>query len=141
MRAGAGWWIIKGIKGEFYPCEPEVFAGSYYPEGTPDPADLLYDAWVVIANAAFSPPVELDWPTAAAEGNEWAAAAIAWRDRWHAFTDVDPGAPRGCDSEESRLDRIAEAAAEQRYAEALASGLSDAEARAVGWPDDVSTAG
>jgi hypothetical protein len=24
-----GHWIIKGIKGEFYPCESEVFAATY----------------------------------------------------------------------------------------------------------------
>lgn len=22
-------WVIKGIKGEFYPCKPEIFGGSY----------------------------------------------------------------------------------------------------------------
>ena len=22
-------WIIKGIKGEFYPCKPDIFAASY----------------------------------------------------------------------------------------------------------------
>lgn len=29
MRATTGDYIIKGIKGEFYPCKPDVFAGSY----------------------------------------------------------------------------------------------------------------
>ena len=24
-----GDWIIKGIKGEFYPCKPDIFHGSY----------------------------------------------------------------------------------------------------------------
>ncbi len=24
-----GWWIIKGVKGEFYPCDPEVFEQTY----------------------------------------------------------------------------------------------------------------
>lgn len=24
-----GDWIIKGLKGEFYPCDPQVFADSY----------------------------------------------------------------------------------------------------------------
>lgn len=27
--ATAGDFIIKGIKGEFYPCKPDVFEGSY----------------------------------------------------------------------------------------------------------------
>lgn len=27
-----GDWIIKGVKGEFYPCKPDVFAVTYDPE-------------------------------------------------------------------------------------------------------------
>jgi hypothetical protein len=29
MRAGTGWWVIRGLKGEFYPCEPEIFEATY----------------------------------------------------------------------------------------------------------------
>ena len=29
MTAGAGDWIIKGVKGEFYPCKPDIFAATY----------------------------------------------------------------------------------------------------------------
>ena len=29
MFAGKGDWIIKGIKGEFYPCKPEIFEATY----------------------------------------------------------------------------------------------------------------
>lgn len=29
MRADPGDWIIKGVKGEFYPCKPEIFAATY----------------------------------------------------------------------------------------------------------------
>lgn len=29
VNAPYGHWIIKGLKGEFYPCEPEVFIRSY----------------------------------------------------------------------------------------------------------------
>lgn len=31
MRAQIGDWIIKGVKGEFYPCKPEIFAMTYEP--------------------------------------------------------------------------------------------------------------
>ncbi len=27
-----GDWIIQGIKGEFYPCKPDIFAATYEPE-------------------------------------------------------------------------------------------------------------
>lgn len=29
MRASEGDWIIKGVKGEFYPCKPDIFAATY----------------------------------------------------------------------------------------------------------------
>lgn len=29
MTAIVGDWIIKGIKGEFYPCKPEIFEATY----------------------------------------------------------------------------------------------------------------
>lgn len=29
MRADLGDWIIRGVKGELYPCKPDIFAASY----------------------------------------------------------------------------------------------------------------
>ncbi len=29
MTASPGDWIIKGIKGEFYPCKPDIFKATY----------------------------------------------------------------------------------------------------------------
>jgi len=29
MRATVGDYIIKGVKGEFYPCKPDIFEASY----------------------------------------------------------------------------------------------------------------
>lgn len=31
MRADAGDWIICGVKGEFYPCKPDIFEATYEP--------------------------------------------------------------------------------------------------------------
>lgn len=31
MRADPGDWIICGVKGELYPCKPDVFAATYEP--------------------------------------------------------------------------------------------------------------
>lgn len=31
MRAGVGDWIIRGVKGEIYPCKPDIFAATYDP--------------------------------------------------------------------------------------------------------------
>ena len=35
MRAEVGDWIIRGVKGELYPCKPDIFAATY------DPVDHL----------------------------------------------------------------------------------------------------
>lgn len=29
MKAPPGWYIIRGVKGEFYSCEPEIFELTY----------------------------------------------------------------------------------------------------------------
>lgn len=31
MLATEGDWIIKGVKGEVYPCKPDIFAATYEP--------------------------------------------------------------------------------------------------------------
>ena len=31
MCVSVGDWIIKGVKGEFYPCKPDIFEATYEP--------------------------------------------------------------------------------------------------------------
>lgn len=31
MQAKPGDWIIRGVKGEFYPCKPDIFEATYEP--------------------------------------------------------------------------------------------------------------
>lgn len=31
MFADVGDWIIRGVKGEFYPCKPDIFEATYEP--------------------------------------------------------------------------------------------------------------
>jgi hypothetical protein len=31
MIARSGDWIIRGVKGELYPCKPDIFAATYEP--------------------------------------------------------------------------------------------------------------
>ncbi len=35
MDASPGDWIIKGVKDEFYPCKPDIFAATYEPASQP----------------------------------------------------------------------------------------------------------
>lgn len=39
MQASAGDWIIRGVKGEFYPCKPDIFAATYETVGSVDSSD------------------------------------------------------------------------------------------------------
>ncbi len=41
--ASCGDWIIKGVKGEFYPCKPDIFALTYVAE-SPTPSQQLQQA-------------------------------------------------------------------------------------------------
>ena len=46
MEASPGDWIIKGVKGEFYPCKPDIFEATYEPAlstVTPDEAGGLVE--------------------------------------------------------------------------------------------------
>ena len=31
VTADIGDWVIRGVKGEFYPCKPDIFAATYEP--------------------------------------------------------------------------------------------------------------
>lgn len=35
MKADLNDWIIKGVKGEFYPCKPDIFEKTYEPADQP----------------------------------------------------------------------------------------------------------
>ena len=35
MLANVGDWIIRGVKGEYYPCKPDIFEATYSPEVVP----------------------------------------------------------------------------------------------------------
>lgn len=43
MLANVGDWIIRGVKGEHYPCKPDIFAATYEPAAAPQaqPTDAL----------------------------------------------------------------------------------------------------
>ncbi|MGI5161422.1 hypothetical protein [Microbispora sp. CA-102843] len=71
MRAELGDWIIKGVRGEFYPCKPDIFATTYE---LVRPMRLLQrlvvaDAWLVAVLSALmlvdhAVDGELWWATA-----------------------------------------------------------------------------
>lgn len=39
MYCSLGDWIIKGVKGEFYPCKPDIFAATYECYTGPEPVE------------------------------------------------------------------------------------------------------
>jgi hypothetical protein len=44
LTVGWGDWIIQGVKGELYPCKPDIFAATYEPADTPAPSHALMNA-------------------------------------------------------------------------------------------------
>lgn len=42
MTAQIGDWIIRGINGEFYPCKPDIFVGTYEPVDCDDTPSTPY---------------------------------------------------------------------------------------------------
>lgn len=53
MRADLGDWVIRGIKGEFYPCKPDVFEATYEPVEDTETSD--------VGRAAVVPRAALEW--------------------------------------------------------------------------------
>lgn len=37
MTVAIGDWVIKGVKGEFYPCKPDIFEATYEAVGRDEP--------------------------------------------------------------------------------------------------------
>ena len=47
LLANVGDWIIRGVKGEYYPCKPDIFEATYSPEVAPltsDMRELIYQS-------------------------------------------------------------------------------------------------
>lgn len=50
--ASPGDWIIRGVKGELYPCKPDIFAATYEPAAAPAPlASPAAQEWQPIETA------------------------------------------------------------------------------------------
>jgi hypothetical protein len=47
MTAQVGDWIIRGVKGELYPCKPDIFAATYEPALAPTPPSSEPVAWQI----------------------------------------------------------------------------------------------
>lgn len=53
MRAEIGDWIIRGVKGEYYPCKPDIFSMTYEPVALAAKPKLSVDQRVRILGDAF----------------------------------------------------------------------------------------
>ena len=73
MRCDIGDWIIKGVKGEFYPCKPDIFKATYElvvegvaahaegQESTPKP-EMTEEALAEFLNSALVEDFHLEIP-------------------------------------------------------------------------------
>lgn len=69
-RVSVGDWVIKGVKGEFYPCKPDIFEASYV-EGNGVPTDIVeqppqpqFAGFAGVA-PAYTLPLDAFWRVAA----------------------------------------------------------------------------
>lgn len=72
MKADPHDWIIRGVKGELYPCKPDIFELTYQ---RVEPAAEVYDArvqraWLAAVREADGETVALPWVRAAIEAYE-----------------------------------------------------------------------
>lgn len=73
MQATPGDWIIQGVKGEIYPCKPDIFEATYEPV----PEDIPQMRWdIAVENAKFMLEEYKKIPTGVF-GAVWIAQAIA----------------------------------------------------------------
>ena len=56
MTANIGDWIIKGVKGEFYPCKPEIFEATYEDASKPNPYREVAIFFAIRAEAGKATP-------------------------------------------------------------------------------------
>ena len=57
-RADEGDWIIQGVAGELYPCKPDIFEKTYWPEAD---ADTDNDGAALIGNERLRQIMEEGW--------------------------------------------------------------------------------
>ena len=86
--ANIGDWIIRGVKGEFYPCKPDIFNLTYEPvfqlfEPKPDEGTLIKDTKVPVSIHPIAPFIDITDSlknqrdlTASIRDNKWAALVL-----------------------------------------------------------------
>lgn len=52
FTVSVGDFVIRGVKGEFYSCKPDIFAATYEPTGTVSEADRLFSLLRELAEAS-----------------------------------------------------------------------------------------
>lgn len=55
MAASIGDWIVRGVKGEFYPCKPDIFAATHEPTERPE-SERKPTCQYCLADPRYTPP-------------------------------------------------------------------------------------
>ena len=95
-RCDAGDWIVTGIRGEVYPCKPDVFADTFDP--LPDAAGWFRKRQVVVGavRAAEATVVQTLEGPARAERGDWVVTGTRgerWPVKADAFAELYEDAP------------------------------------------------
>lgn len=76
MCAQPGDWIIRGVKGELYPCKPDIFAATYEPAEGTSAAEVIGQALGLLASTIKSGE---PWSAACEDAMACARDALAGR--------------------------------------------------------------
>ena len=78
--ATIGDWIIRGVKGEFYPCKPDIFSATYEPSASAAPAAPFagWTGWIVTGpkGGTYHFSTADGWSVEQVVGPETKAAAV-----------------------------------------------------------------
>jgi hypothetical protein len=98
MHANPGDWIIKGVKGEFYPCKPDIFAATYEPAASspaPEIAPLIGAETLTERDRRTIAAIDAELIARAQQGEEHPMRRAACWAMHHAFVDGGLTTPSG----------------------------------------------
>ena len=79
MTASLGDWIIRGVKGEYYPCKPDIFEATYEPAAAP--SSTVPKRYQITASLEYQGPDGFQEPAACLNFYEDIAGIwVKWKD-------------------------------------------------------------
>ena len=103
MKVSVNDWIIKGVKGEFYPCKPDIFEATYEPEDArlafPGHADSIAKITQIISERLRPDNIHVEVAGGTPNTYNIQVSSRATGPRWSFWVRMKDGAIRESDGE------------------------------------------